>query len=384
MMTAVFWLGAALLAAWIVLVFFWHGFWRMDVRLAPAPALPPGGKWPDVAIVVPARNEREHLKESLSSLLAQDYAGRFSITLVNDNSTDETGDIARKMAQDSGGLLHAVDAPEKPQGWAGKMAALHHGVMAAREKETPEFFWFTDADITHAPDTLRRLVFLAQSEKLGLASVMVRLHCASLWEKLLVPAFVYFFFLLYPPRAVARPDRYAAGAAGGCLLIRAAALDDIGGIAAIHDAVIDDCALARKVKDRGFRLWLGLSDTSSSLRRYDTLSSLWAMVARSAYAQLGYSPWMLAGALAGVLFTFVLPAFYPPGFVFGAPWAHFPGLVAFGLMTASMLPIVRFYGLGKGWALLLPLAALLYAAMTASSALAHMTGRGVSWRGRDV
>jgi len=381
-------LGLLLLATWIALTFFWHGFWRMDVRLPPAGAAPPaaGGGWPDVVAIVPARNEEEHLHTALASLVGQDYPGRFAVIAVNDSSTDRTGEIAREMAARAGGRLLAIDAPEKPAGWMGKLWALKTGLeaMPLTGIERPRFVWFTDADITHESDVLRRLVHLAESDRRALVSTMVRLHCRYFWEKLLIPAFVYFFFLLYPPRATARSDRYAAGAAGGCLLVRREALEDIGGIEAIRDQVIDDCALARRIKDRGHRLWLGLTESSRSLRRYPDLADIGGMIMRSAYAQLHHNPLLALLAVAGVIFAFVLPAAYVPGFVFGDSGAHFPGLVAFGLMTATMLPIVRFYGLTKRWALSLPLAALIYAAFTALSALRHHLGIAPGWRGRRL
>ena len=376
-------LGLVVLVIWLVLVFDWHGFWRFDRVLAAPSAPPPGGRWPEVCVIVPARNEEQTLEAALSSLLAQDYPGEMRIWLVDDNSEDATGEIARRLARGDS-RLSVLEAPEKPAGWAGKVAALEHGTRQALKAGRPEFLFFTDADIAHAPEALRALVAKAQGERRGLVSALVRLPCESFWERLLIPAFVYFFFLLYPPRAVERPDAYAAGAAGGCLLIRAAALADIGSWAAIHDAIIDDCSLARKVKDRGFRLWLGLTPLSRSLRGYPRLADVWRMVARSAYAQLHHSPLLLALSLAGMGLVFLVPALYVPGFLFGGAGRHFLGLAAFGLMTASYLPALRWFGLRRGWALSLPLAAALYMAMTVSSALSHASGRGVRWRGRKV
>ena len=383
-MSAVALLGTVLLIVWIVLVFFWHGFWRMDVRLPAAGMIPlRGGRWPSVVVLVPARNEEETLKVALSSLLAQDYPGDFHVIVINDNSTDATAEIAREMAATSHERLTAIDAPPRPAGWMGKMAALQAGyehMQADPRLSQARYVWLTDADIRHDADALRRLVHLAEGERRDLVSALVRLHCESVWEKLLIPTFVYFFFLLYPPRAVMRPDRYAAGAAGGCLLLRKEALEDIGAFAAVHDAVIDDCAIARKVKDKGYRLWLGLTEVSRSLRAYPDLADLWRMIARSAYAQLAYSPLLLLLSLAGLLFAFVLPALYALGFIFGDAAAHFTGLVAFGLMTASMLPVIRFYDLARFWSLTLPVAAVLYGLITLSSALDHHRGKGISWR----
>ena len=385
-MSWILWLGFALLVTWVVLTFGWHDFWRMDVRLPPAPAIPPSGRWPAVTAVVPARNEERDVERALRSLLAQDYPGPFHVILVNDGSEDGTGEIARIISR-TDTRLTALDAPPRPEGWSGKVAAMDFGIRHALSDgkgQEPAFIWLTDADIEHDPGVLRALVAQAEEGRRGLTSVMVRLHCAGFWEKLLVPAFIYFFFLLYPPKAVARSDRYAAGAAGGCMLLRTETLHDIGGMESIRNAIIDDCALARRVKDRGWKLWLGLTDSSHSLRRYATLRDFWSMVSRTAYEQLGHSPVMLAVALAGLFWTFLMPALYALGFVFGDPGPHMPGLAAFGLMTATFLPVLRFYGLPRLRALLLPLAAILYGAMTFSSALSHMTGRGGNWRGRRL
>ncbi len=385
-MSWVLWLGLALLLTWLALTFGWHGFWRMDVRLPPAPAIPPSGRWPAVVAIVPARNEERDVERALRSLLAQDYPGPFRVILVNDGSEDATGEVARNLSRTEARLT-VLDAPPKPAGWSGKVAAMDVGIrhaLDAEEEATPEFLWFTDADIVHEPGVLRALVAQAEHGRKGLTSTMVRLHCDSVWEKLLVPAFIYFFFLLYPPKAVARPDRYAAGAAGGCMLLRTEALLDIGGMESIHDAIIDDCALARRVKDRGWRLWLGLSESSRSLRRYDTLRDFWSMVSRTAYEQLNRSPAMLVLALAGLFWTFLMPGLYAVGFVFGNAAIHTPGLAAFGLMTATFLPVLRLYGLPAWRAVLLPGIATLYGGMTLSSAISRMTGRGENWRGRRL
>ncbi len=385
-MSWILWTGLALLVTWLVLTFGWHDFWRMDVRLPPAPSIPPSGRWPAVAAIVPARNEERDVERALRSLLAQDYPGPFRVILVNDGSEDGTGEIARIISR-TDSRLTVLDAPPRPEGWSGKVAAMDFGIRHALsdgEEPRPELLWLTDADIEHDADVLRALVAEAEKGGKGLTSTMVRLHCESTWERLLVPPFIYFFFLLYPPKAVARSDRYAAGAAGGCMLLRTETLHDIGGMASIRDAIIDDCALARRVKDRGWRLWLGLTESSRSLRRYDTLRDFWSMVSRTAYTQLGHSPVMLAVALAGLFWTFIMPALYALGFVFGNPGAHMPGLAAFGLMTATFLPVLRLYGLPRRRALLLPVAAALYGAMTLSSALSRMTGRGENWRGRRL
>jgi hopene-associated glycosyltransferase HpnB len=370
------------LALWIGLLLFWHQFWRTDQRLPSEPETP--ARFPSVVAVVPARNEAATIVTCLEGLAAQDYPGRFRIVLSNDSSTDDTAELAHELAAAlPPGKLTIIDAAPLPGDWVGKMWALNEGLRSLGS-EQPEFFWLSDADIRHAPATLRLLVGKAVSERLALTSLMVRLPCRTFWEKLLIPPFIFFFGMLYPFRAVNDPGSPVAAAAGGSILIRRDALEAIGGLQAIGDAIIDDCALARAVKQSGRRIWLGLADHSHSLRDYPDLADLWALVSRSAYYQLGYSPLLLALTLIGLAITFLVP----PIAVFATPLvsliAGISGIFAWALMVVAYLPTVRYHGLADPWALTLSAAALIYGAMTASSALDHHSGRKQRWRGRDV
>jgi hopene-associated glycosyltransferase HpnB len=376
--------AALSLAAWVYLVWFRARFWRCDQRLDDdAPGPPP--RWPDVVAVVPARDEADVIERSLGSLLGQDYPGRFSVVLVDDGSSDGTGEAARRLAarHPSGARLTVLQAAALPEGWTGKMWAVASGVARARAIDpAAPYLWLTDADIAHAPGVLRALVARAEAHKLDLTSVMALLHCKSAWERLLIPAFVYFFQKLYPfPRV---NDRAAAlaGAAGGCMLVRRAALEAIGGIEKIRSQVIDDCALARELKAKG-PIWLGLSRDVRSIRPYAGLAGIWRMVARSAYDQLGYSPLMLAATVAGMLIVYLAP----PLLALGQPWhgsalAASLGAAAWVLMAFSYVPALQLYRQPPVLGLLLPVAGLLYDLMTLDSALAYYRGRGAWWKGR--
>jgi hopene-associated glycosyltransferase HpnB len=372
------------LAAWIYLVAFRARFWRCDQRLDSGTPAPPAA-WPGVVAVVPARDEADVIERSLGSLLGQDYPGRFGVVLVDDASSDGTGDAARRLAaaHPNGARLTVVQGAALPAGWTGKVWAMSQGIGRARAVDpAAPYLWFTDADISHAPGVLRALVARAEARKLDLTSVMALLHCKSAWERLLIPAFVYFFQKLYPfPRVNDRADALA-GAAGGCMLVRRAALEAIGGIERIRPQVIDDCALARELKAKG-PIWLGLSRDVRSIRPYAGLSGIWNMVARSAYDQLGYSPLMLAGTVAGMLIVYLAP----PLLALGQPWhgsvpAASLGAVAWVLMAFSYVPTLRLYRQPPVLGLLLPVAGVLYDLMTLDSARAYYRGRGAWWKGR--
>jgi hopene-associated glycosyltransferase HpnB len=361
------------LIIWIGLAFFWHGFWRTDQKLPSH--VSELETWPDVVAVVPARNEEETIGHCLRGLLDQDYPGAFSIVLSNDSSTDNTSLVAREISSDR---VKIVEAGPLEPGWAGKMWALNQGVSEARA-HLPEFFWFTDADIYHRPGVLRALVYQAESKELSLTSLMVKLRVTNMWEKLLVPAFIFFFCLLYPFRAVNDPTSKIAGAAGGCAMIRASALEKIGGLGAVRDAVIDDCAIGRAVKTSGGAIWLGLGEASWSLRGYETLRNFWDMVKRSAYTQLNHSPILALGVLAGLALTFVAPVVLA---LFG-PGANL-AFAAWLIMCGLYWPTSRYYRLNLVWVLSLPLAAVLFGAMTLDSALSHHAGKPGTWRDRDI
>ncbi len=359
--------------AWLYLVLVHHGFWRADQRLPAAPPAP--AQWPAVTAIVPARNEAPTIGSCVSALLSQSYPGMLRVIVVDDASTDGTGEIARSAADDR---LTVLKAPPLGPGWTGKLNALNAGVTAAGDT----LLWFTDADIVHAPDVLQRLVAQMETRDRDLVSLMVRLNCVSFWEKFLVPAFVYFFQMLYPFRAV-NDDRSAiAGAAGGCVLLRRVALERAGGLAAIRGAVIDDCALAQAIKRSGGRLWLGLADTSRSLRDAATLGPLWRMVARTAFTQLRHSWLLLAGAVAGLTLLFFVPVLAALSLAHGAMPVMLFGLGAWALMAISYAPTLRTYGVPIAAGIALPVAAGLYTAMTVASAVAHLQGRGAAWKGR--
>ena len=387
---------------WIVLFFAWGNFWRVwefdsDHAQFPAPAV-----WPRVVAIVPARNEAASIEKVVQSLALQNYAGEFSIVVVDDHSDDGTSEIARSAAQQSGAAsrVRIMPAPPLESGWTGKLSALNAGVANSCSADNPvcapvvtlpentpptsitdthEFFWFTDADVVHAPDALRRLVSRAETDKLDLTSLMVLLRAETFAERLLIPPFLYFFLMLYPARWIANRTTKTAGAAGGCVLLRRTALERIGGIAAIRGEVIDDCALAQAVKKSGGGIWMGLTRASSSLRSYETFSEIRDMIARTAFTQLHYSTLQLLGTLFGMTLTFLLPV----ALTFSPNIRVWPfALAAWCLMTASFLPTVTFYRLHPIWALLLPLAGLFYTYATWLSAVRYWLGRGGQWKGR--
>ncbi len=379
-MSALAWIAAGSLAAWLWLLLGQGFFWRTDVRLPPRrePAA-----WPSVCVVVPARDEADVLPESLPSLLAQDYPGRAEVVLVDDGSTDGTGGLARDLAGRHGGLPLTVASPgEPPAGWTGKLWAVRHGIALARARD-PEYLLLTDADIAHGPDSLRELVAAAHGGGFDLVSLMARLRVAGAWERLVVPAFVYFFAQLYPFRRIGRRGARTSAAAGGCVLLRADAAERAGVPDAIRHAVIDDVALARAVRRSGGHIWLGLADRVDSVRPYPRLADLWRMVSRSAYAQLRHSPPLLLGTVAGLALVYLAP---PLALVMGLAAGDVPCAVAGGpawlVMTVTYLPMLRYYRQPPWLALTLPLTAFLYLLMTVDSAVLHYRGRGAAWKGR--
>lgn len=377
-------LGGISAAIWLYLIAGRGGFWRADQRIEGSPA--DCAAWPDVVAVVPARDEDSVIGVSLASLLGQDYPGALSIVLVDDHSGDRTRAIAEGLAADDGRLA-VIGADPLPDGWSGKLWAVAQGVGHARAGgRAPAFFLFTDADIRHDPASVRRLVARAQSGGHDLVSAMVRLWRQGLWARLLIPAFVYFFQKLYPFPRVNDRRRPEAAAAGGAILVRAAAYDEAGGHAAIPNALIDDVALARLIKGRGeggHSIFLGLSGEVESLRPYAGIAPVWDMVARTAYTELRHSPWRLAGTLVGMALTYLVP----PVLVLAWPvhrdgLAALLGLAAWAMMTVSYLPTLRHQGDRLYVAPLLPIAGLLYSFMTLDSALRHWRGRGGVWKGR--
>ena len=370
-------LAAIPLAIWIYLFLARGNFWRVrEDDTQPEPL----ASWPRVVAVVPARNEAKTIAQTVGALCKQDYPGEFSIVVVDDHSEDGTAAVARKAAEEFGTprriAIHT--AADLPPGWTGKLWALHEGIQAGSYSSL-DFFWFTDADVVHAPDTLKRLVFRAENDSLDLVSLMVLLQAKTFPERLLIPPFLYFFLMLYPPRWIADPNASTAGAAGGCILLRRNVLAPIGGMASIRGEVIDDCALARAVKSRGGRIWMGLTRVSVSLRSYGSFAEIRDMIARTAITQLHYSLVLLIAALAGLFATFLLAWIlffaYP-----GEAWLLVDTAIA--LMTAAFLVTVRFYNLSAAWALTLPVAAIFYGYATCVSAARYWLGRGGQWKGR--
>ncbi|WP_308406878.1 glycosyltransferase [Streptomyces sp. AC555_RSS877] len=379
-MSAIVWTAAGSLAAWLWLLLCQGFFWRTDVRLPPRTE---PEDWPSVGVVVPARDEAGVLPVSLPSLLLQDYPGRAEVFLVDDGSSDGTAELAHGLARRHGGLPLTVSSPgEPPAGWTGKLWAVRHGIGLARARD-PEYLLLTDADIAHAPDSLRHLVAAARSGGFDVVSQMARLRVASPWERLVVPAFVYFFAQLYPFRRIGRRTARTAAAAGGCVLLRTEAAERARIPDAIRHAVIDDVALARAVKGGGGHIWLGLAERVYSVRPYPRLHDLWRMVSRSAYAQLRHNPLLLTGTVAGLVLVYLVPpGALAAGLVTGRTAAVVLGALAWLVMTGTYVPMLRYYGQPLWLAPLLPFTAFLYLLMTVDSAVQHYRGRGAAWKGR--
>ena len=370
---------------WFYLLLLHGGFWRARPRVELERDADAGlVRHPVVAAVVPARNEAESIDSCLKSLLAQDYPGTLQVILVDDGSEDGTAEMARQAvrAMNADERLEVIRGAPLPRGWTGKLWAVAQGVQKA-ETRAPDYLWLTDADIAHDASELHRLVAIAETQDRDLVSLMVRLRCESIWERLLIPAFVFFFQMLYPFPWANDETKRTAAAAGGSMLVRRTALRSAGGIEAIKGAVIDDCTLARNVKTRG-KIWRGLTAHTSSLRRYETLSEIWNMVVRSAYTQLGYSPPLLALCVAGLVVVFALPAATAVhGAIAGNAGEFALGAGALAMMAGAYLPTLRLYGRSPVNAAFLPLAALLYCAMTVDSAWRHHRGKGGGWKGRS-
>jgi hopene-associated glycosyltransferase HpnB len=374
----------AVVAIWFYLLlgrgFFWRTVERDEV-LAPT-GDPDAAEWPIVAAIVPARNEADVIVTSIGSLLRQTYHGRFSVVLVDDQSSDGTGEAAWAAAAEAGAVdrLTVISGSELPAGWTGKLWAMEQGIRHVQSlAEPPGFVLFTDADIAYeAPDAVERLVAGARSRNLVLTSLMVKLRCVSFAERLLVPAFVFFFAKLYPFAWVNDPRRAIAAAAGGCMLVRREALAAAGGLQAIRGALIDDCALGALLKRQG-AIWLGLTERVVSLRPYPRVDDIRRMVVRSAYAELRYSPLRLAGTLVGMALIYVAP---PILALFAMGPARALGAAAWLVMALSFVPMLRLYGRSPLWGVALPMIAAIYTGFTLESAVQHWRGRGGAWKGR--
>ena len=376
-MIALILFGALPLLIWLGLLGAHGGFWlcgERDDRDAP----PEPATWPSVTAVVPARDEADVIARSVGSLLAQDYPGDFRVILVDDNSSDGTADAARAEAVRQGKTerLTVLSGAPLAEGWTGKLWAVSQGVEQAHGA-APKYLWLTDADIGHDSGNLRALVARAEAKGLVLTSLMVELHCATLAERFLIPAFVFFFQMVYPFARVNRPGR-TAGAAGGCMLARADALKAAGGIAAIRKALIDDCALGTLMKRQG-PIWLGLTHRARSLRPYETLDQIGRMVSRSAYAQLDYSPLKLVGVVVGMALLYFAPV---EATLIGQGPTRWLGLATWLIMALSFQPMLRFYRMNPLWGLALPLIGAAYTVFTVQSAVQVWRGEGGLWKGR--
>src|SRR5664279_1816256 len=370
--------GFVCVILWLYLLLAHGRFWmvqRLGAREAPLSAIPG-----PIAVVIPARNEADVIGDAVHSLLQQSCAGAIHIFLVDDNSSDGTAEAAREAAANSShpDALTVIRGQSLPDGWTGKLWAMQQGIEQALRLH-PRFLLLTDADVQHSPENVATLVSVAESRGCDLASFMVKLHCRSLPEKLLIPAFVFFFFMLYPPEWIRNPRRKMAGAAGGCILIRPEALARAGGVEAIRGQIIDDCALARMVKRSGGKVWLGMTPDTQSLRAYKSFSEIERMIARTAFKQLQHSAWLLLGAIAGLLLIYLLPLVL---LLSGSRSLALVGAAAYFLMWVAYLPMIHFYRLNAMWALTLPFSAAFYLAATVHSALNYWSGRGGEWKGR--
>lgn len=373
----VFYLAVLVLAAWGGLLALRGDFWRADQRLIEGELLPE--RWPAVAVVIPARNEADVIAQSLSSVAAQQYDGDIRIFLVDDRSGDDTASLARQVAG-----VTVVDGSDAPAGWTGKMWAVSQGVAAAEAANVPaEYIWLTDADISHHPGELASLVAMSEDGGLDLNSLMVRLRIERVWDVLLIPAFVFFFQKLYPFPWVNDPARKTAAAAGGSMLVRRSALARIGGVRAIAGELIDDCALAQRIKSTGGRIRLSLATETSSIRAYGSLGEIWRMVTRTAFHQLNYSALALVATLAAMVFLYLLPPVLTiAGLVLWEIPAAVAAFAAWFAMGWAFAPTLYRYGLNPWYGFTLPVAGLLYTLMTLDSARRHWQGRGGEWKGR--
>jgi hopene-associated glycosyltransferase HpnB len=369
-------IAAVPLLIWLYLLLGRGAFWRAAVRVAALPAPPPRS----VVALIPARNEAPVIATAVASLAQQTFKGTLRLIVIDDNSSDGTAAAAQAAAPNAGAScrVSVIQGSSLPQGWSGKLWALSQGVSAA-VRFAPDYLLFTDADIEHGPRSVESLVAEAEAHERDLVSRMVRLSTATAPERLLIPAFVFFFFKLYPPGWVAAPGRKTAAAAGGCILLRPRALERIGGLQSIRSSIIDDCALARAVKASGGRLSLELTREACSLREYPSFAAIGAVISRTAFAQLGHSYLALAGTLLGMALTYLLP---PALILGGDPVAASLGAATLLLMSLCYLPMIRFYSLSGLRCLCLPVIALFYMGAVIHSAVQYGRGRGGRWKGR--
>lgn len=373
-------IASMVLVIWLYLIAARGGFWRAADRDDPSAGVVSGG-WPSVTAVIPARDEADCVGQTVASLLRQNYPGEFNVVLIDDQSRDATALVARDaaVALGAGGRLTVLSGRALPAGWTGKLWAQQQGVEGCETTpRPPDYILFTDADIVYAPDALQMLAARAHAGDLVLTSLMAKLRCKSFAERMFVPAFIFFFQMLYPFAWASDPRRATAAAAGGCMLVKRETLRDAGGLAAIRDALIDDCALAKLLKAHG-PISIALTDRVHSIRAYPEIDDIRRMVSRTAYAQLRYSPLMLIGTVLGLALTYLAPV----GLALlatGVP--QFIGIFVWLLMALAFRPVLRFYRLSTLWAPVLPVIAAMYMAFTLDSAYQHARGRGGMWKGR--
>jgi hopene-associated glycosyltransferase HpnB len=357
--------AAAALVWWAILLAPWRP-WRVD-NVLDAERSPTSARLDHITVLIPARNEAPVLGECLAALRAQ--APGLRIVVVDDESSDATADIARAAG------AHVIAGRPVPPGWSGKVWALEQG----RAHVGTDYVLLVDADVALAPGTVSTLFARMHADAIALGSIYPVPLFQGFWDKLLMPAFVYFFALLYPFRLSNSPRSRIAAASGGCILLERRALEAIGGFSAIKDALIDDCGLARCVKAAGFRTWIGLTHSARGLRAYGSLAAIRAMVERTAYTQLRYSiAWLLACTAIMVL-AFCVPL---AALLQGERQVQALALVALAGMAATYMPTLRFYERSPSWALLLPLIGGLYLGMTWCSALAFYRNERARWKGR--
>lgn len=372
--------AALALAIWIYLIAARGDFWRTRKfdDLTPAPGFV---NWPSIAVVVPARDEAAGVAGCVTSILSQPYPGALSMILVDDQSQDGTSQIASDAAAaiSASDRLTVLQGRPLPSGWTGKLWAVKQGLtMVEGRSSPPDYILLTDADIVYSGDVLMRLAARAQNDKFAMTSVMAKLHCESFAEKYLIPAFIFFFGMLYPFGWVRNPSRSTAAAAGGCILARWDALRNAGGIDVIRGSLIDDCALGARLKMQG-PVWLGFSQDVKSVRASDTIANVGQMISRSAYAQLRYSVSILIGTILAMGLVFLAPILIA---LFGHGFAAGLAAVAWLLMALAFQPTLRYYGQSALWGLALPIIAIAYMVFTVNSAVQHFQGRGGMWKGR--
>jgi hopene-associated glycosyltransferase HpnB len=369
------------LAIWLYLLVARGGFWLAAERDGSETTAAMPGPWPAIVAVIPARDEAASIGETVASLLAQNYSGELRVVVVDDNSRDATAETAREAAARLGKAerLTVLSGGALPAGWTGKLWAQQQGVAFVDALPSPPaYVLLTDADIVYAPDAVSRLAVRARESGAVLSSLMVKLHCTSLAERAFIPAFIFFFQMLYPFAWANDARRATAAAAGGCMLVRRDVLHDAGGMAAIRGALIDDCALAKLLKARG-PIWIGLTERVRSIREYPAVADIRGMVARTAYAQLRYSPLLLAGTVLGLALTYLAPVGFA---LFAGGYTQLAGILTWLAMALAFWPTLRFYGLPVVWGLALPAIAAIYMAFTIDSAYQHARGRGGMWKGR--